>query len=136
MTASSESVNEGSSEEVETVRVQIWSDDQDANNNAADDVITATPGEAVLWRDAVENTSNSVKIAVHPDDTPATVEVYTSESLHPATETFEQGRVNGEYWDGPLEYGLTYTTDEEPQPVTVEVSEQVLFLVTKPPRLQ
>lgn len=134
MRASSDSVGEGSTDDVETVRVRVWSAGEETENKDAGDVITVTPGEAVLWRDAVEDTSETISVAVHPDDAPATVEVYTSDSLGPATETFEEGCVDGAYWDGPLGYGATFTSNEEQQPVTVDVDGRVLFLVSKSSR--
>lgn len=133
MTASSASVGDSGTGNDETVRVRVWGDGEYGGDGSdPDEVVTLPVGEAVLWEDDVAYANASLGIDVHPADGPATVEVYTSDSARSPEETFQQGCVDGGYWDGPIEYGLSYEHEHETPPCEIDVSGRVLFLVKTP----
>lgn len=133
MTASSTSVGGSGTDDSETVRVRTWDDTNDTvTESDPDEVVTLPVGEAVLWEDDVAYANESLRIDIHPADAPATLEVYTSDSARSPSETFHEGCVDGEYWDGPIKYGLSYEHEHETPPSEIDVNGRVLFLVTTP----
>ena len=92
VTVTPDSVDEADETDTNTVRVRIWKGHETPDGGFTgdpDEVITLTPGTPVLWQDNPDYHSPQLGIDIHPDDTPGTIELYTSDSTQTASGTFK-----------------------------------------------
>lgn len=119
---------------VSEYRIRIWkgrNPDGEDYQGEPDEVVTVTAEDPVLWQDDPHYHSPPIGIDIHPDDGPATLEVYTSDSVHPADPRYSENYVDESYWDGPMERGLSYPGDHDYRPFGCEIWGRVLFYVVE-----
>lgn len=119
-------------DDVEEYRIRIWkfrNPDGEDYQGEPDEVVTVKEDDPVVWQDDPHYHSPPIGLDIHPEDGPATLEVYTSDSVHSPSGRQSAGYVDTDYWDGPMERGLTYPEDHDFQPFGCEVWGRVLFFV-------
>lgn len=111
-------------------RVRIWkgrNPDGEDYQGEPDEVVTVTEETTNVWQDDPRFDSGPIGLDVHPEDCPATLRVYTSDSVRspPGIDS----HVDEGYWDGPMEQGLPWPADHDSPPFGCEVWGRVLFFV-------
>lgn len=108
-------------------RIRIWKGDYDEDDDP-NEIIELEDNSTYIWQDDPYYHSGSLGIDLHPDDCPATLNVYTSESVrsppNPSSDWVEKA-----YWDGPIERGLGYPEDHDYPPFGFEIWGRVMFYV-------
>lgn len=89
----------------DTIRVRIWHGRYDDYPNEPDEVLELPAEQNVVWQDDPWYDSGSIAFDVHPEDTPATVFIYTNDSVR------EPHKDDLGEWDGPIERGLEFDAD-------------------------
>lgn len=111
-------------------RIRIWHGRYDDYPEEPDEIITVEAAGCHLWEDDPYFDSGPVGFDIHPEDAPATLNVFTSDSVRPADPRYdESGYVDHSYWNGPIERGLSYPEDHDYPPFGCEVWGRVLFQV-------
>lgn len=115
-------------------RVRIWKGSPDVGEKSdqaawgePDEIVTVSEETPHVWQDDPRYRSPTIGLDIHPEDAPATLEVYTSESVR--SPPGYDNHVEKGYWDGPMEQGLTYPGDHEIPPFGCEVWGRVMFFV-------
>ena len=81
-----------------------------------------------VWQEDPHYHSPPIGLDIHPDDRPAKLNVYTSESVR--SPPGYDNHVETGYWDGPIERGLPFTSPEGEVPsFGCEVWGRVMFFV-------
>lgn len=101
---------EKTGERTDGVRVVITYTESDGDGY--DEVIPVQPGTPFVWKSDPLYHSPSLSIGIHPDDRPAHLGVYTSESVR--SPPGYESHVERGYWNGPIEQGLAYDSEEVP----------------------
>lgn len=112
----------------ETYRVRIWKG-RGHRDGPPDEVVTVEEETPFVWQDDPRYHSPKIGIDIHPDDCPATLYVYTSDSIH--SPPGYDSHVEKAYWDGPMEQGLPYPDEHGLPPFGCEVWGRVMFFVEK-----
>jgi len=125
----SENNNEKSS--LETYRVQIYEGREERENweDAEPSYTVECDSETpTVFVDDPHYHSPPLGLAIHPDDRPAELGVYTSDSVR--SPPGYENHVETGYWDGPIESGLPFTSPtDEIRPFGCEVWGRVMFFV-------
>lgn len=111
-----------------TYRVRIWRGRYDEYPDEPDETVEIPENTVHVWQND-PHFHQAVALDLHPEDTPATLNVYTSESVR--SPPGYDSHVELGYWDGPIERGLTFDSaryDEYP-PFGCEVGGRVMFYV-------
>lgn len=111
-------------------RIRIWkgrNPDGDDYTGEPDEVVTVQEGTPHVWQDDPNYHSPPIGIDIHPDDCPATLNVYTSESVR--SPPGYASHVEEAYWDGPVEQGLPFPENHDAPPFGCEVWGRVMFYV-------
>jgi hypothetical protein len=117
--------------EAETIRVQVYETREEVDNwedTEPRHTVPVEPETPFVFVDDPHYHSVSLGLSIHPDDRPAELGVYTSDSVHdpPGYEN----HVETGYWDGPMERGLRFTSPEgEVRPFGCELWGRVMFFV-------
>lgn len=110
-----------------TVRVRIWDKWADDYSDKPDEIVTVERDDPHLWQDDPYFDSGAAAFDIHPGDTPATLYIYTNDSVRPAP---VGNRVDTAAWDGPVERGLPFDEDYTGgPPFGCQIWGRVLFLV-------
>jgi len=109
------------------IRVRIWDRYHDDYPQDADRTLEIEPKTPYVW---IEDPYTTVQGAfdIHPDDVPATLNIYTSESVRgpPGYDN----HVETGYWDGPVERGLDFGESYDgSMPFGCEVWGRIMFFV-------
>lgn len=111
-------------------RVRIWkggTPPDEHHEGDPDEVVEVEEETPHVWQDDPRYTSPPLGIDVHPDDCPATLNVYTSESVR--SPPGYESHVETSYWDGPMERGLDHHADHDYPPFGCSVYGRVMFFV-------
>jgi len=71
--------------------------------------------------------SKPLGLDIHPEDRPATLNVYTSESVR--SPPGYENHVETGYWNGPIEQGLHYSGETDAPPFGCTIWGRVMFFV-------
>lgn len=113
-------------------RIRIWkgrNPDGEDYTGEPDEVITLEAGEPHVWQTDPHYHSPPIGLDIHPDDCPATLEVYTSDSVHDSSGRQATNYVDESYWNGPMERGLTYPDSHDYRPFGCEIWGRILFFI-------
>lgn len=113
--------------ETDNVRVRIWFGDYEEGTEP-DEIVTVEPSTTHIWKQN-PHFHGSIAIDIHPDDCPATLEMYTSDSIHEPPQY--DNHVEKGYWNGPIEQGLDFHKNDQRPPFGCEVWGRQLFFVKK-----
>lgn len=115
----------------ESIRVRIWHGRYDDYPDHPDEMVELTPGEPGLWQDDPWYDSGPVAFDIHPDDTPATLYIYTNDSVR--APPVSGSRVDTAEWGRAIERGLEFDAEryDEHPPFGCEVWGRVLFMAEK-----
>lgn len=117
----------------DSYRIRLWmgrNPDGDDYQGEPDATIRVEGQTPYLWQDDPHFHSPPMGMDIHPEDCPATLEVFTSDSVHPADPRYkDSGYVDESYWNGPMERGLYYPADHDYSPFGCEIWGRVLFYV-------
>ena len=108
-------------------RVRAWLGSHYEDGGEPDEVTPILADDPHLWRDDPWFDSGRAAFDIHPDDLPATLYIYTNDSVRSPP---VGNPVDTSEWDGPVEDGLLF--DEEydgDRPFGCEVWGRVLFVV-------
>lgn len=111
-------------------RVRIWKGRTPAGEDyqgEPDEIVTVEEETPAVWQDDPHYHSGGIGIDIHPEDAPATLGVYTSDSVH--SPPGYDDHVEMDYWDGPVEQGLTWPGNHDYPPFGCEVWGRVMFFV-------
>ena len=113
----------------DTYRVRIWHSYYDEYPDEPDETVEVEAEAPYLWKDDPYFDSGSCAFDIHPDDAPATLEIYTSESVR--SPPGYDNHVETAYWNGPVERGLPFDPERYDgyPPFGCEVWGRVLFYV-------
>lgn len=113
-----------------TYRVRIWHSYHDEYPDTPDETVEVKAETPHLWKDDPRFNSGPCAFDLHPDDTPATLEIYTSESVR--SPPGYENHVETAYWDGPVERGLLFDSEQydDRPPFGCEIWGRVLFYVS------
>lgn len=117
-------------DETDQYRIRIWkgrNPDGEDYQGEPDEIVTVSAETVHVWQDDPHYHSPPVAFDVHPDDCPATLNVYTSESVR--SPPGYDNHVETGYWDGPMERGLAYSANHDFPPFGCEVWGRVMFFV-------
>lgn len=107
-------------------RVRIWkgrNPDGEDYQGEPDEVVTVTEDEPHIWQDDPYYHSPPIGLDIHPDDGPATLNVYTNDSVR------EPSPRDISAWNGPMERGLPHPEAHDYPPFGCEVWGRVMFVV-------
>ncbi len=119
--------------ESQTIRVRIWDDNYEYGVSPGelgdpDKLVEVEPKTVHIWQDNPHYHSPSMGIDIHPDDRPAGLNIYTSDSIHSPPDAGGNYVEEG-YWDGPVEGGLDYDGNSDIPPFGCELWDRVMFFV-------
>jgi len=128
------------SEETETTdestyRIRIWKGrnaDGDDYAGEPDEIVTVEEKTPHIWQEDPHYHSPPLGFDIHPDDCPAELNVYTSDSVR--SPPGYESHVELGYWDGPIEQGLMFPEGHEYPPFGCEVWGRVMFFVKEDDR--
>lgn len=110
-----------------TYRVRIW-EGRDGRDDEPDEVVEVSEETPHVWQDDPYYHSPPIAIDLHPDDCPATLNVYTSESVR-SPPGYESHVETGYWGPRPIEGGLPFPADHDYEPFGCEVWGRVMFFV-------
>lgn len=90
----------------DTYRVRIWHGTNPDTDAEPDEVIEVPAETTHVWQDDPHFHSPPLDIDIHPDDAPATLGIFTSESVR--SPPGYDNHVETSYWQGPVEQGLAF----------------------------
>jgi|AntDeeMetagen681_2_1112603.scaffolds.fasta_scaffold09465_5 hypothetical protein len=111
-------------------RVRVWkgrNPDGEDYQGDPDEIVTVSAETPFVWQEDPHYHSPSIGIDLHPEDAPATLNVYTSDSVR--SPPGYDSHVETGYWNGPMEQGFSYPEDHEYPPFGCEVWGRVMFFV-------
>ena len=115
-------------EQQKAYRVRIWEGYQDVYSDEPDKVIQVAPETPFIW---IGNPRAVFRGAfdIHPDDAPATLNIYTSDSVYEPPGYDDH--VETGYWDGPVERGLPFDPEryDDYPPFGCEIRGRLMFFV-------
>lgn len=109
------------------VRVRIWRGRYDEYPDDPDEIVPVEPETPHVWQANPRYHSPPLGIDVHPADGPATLNIYTSDSVR--SPPGYDSHVERSYWDGPVERGLPFPADHDYPPYGCELWDRVMFFV-------
>lgn len=111
-----------------TYRIRIWHKYYEEYPDEPDEVVTVEEGDPHVWKDDPWFDSGATAFDIHPEDAPATLSIYTNDSVRPAP---VGDHVDTAAWDGPIERGLSFRSEGRGslQPFGCQVWGRVLFVV-------
>ena len=107
-----------------TYRVRIWDKWYDEYPDEPDETVELEADARLLWQDDPWYDSGPIAFDIHPDDAPATLYIYTNDSVRkPPLQPSEWGR--------PVERGLPFDPDlyDDYPPFGCEIWGRVMFVV-------
>lgn len=107
-------------------RIRIWKG-RDNYQEPPDEVIEVNGETPYVWQDNPHYHSPPLGFDIHPDDCPATLNVYTSDSVR--SPPGYDSHVETAYWGRPIERGLSFPEDHEYPPFGCKVWGRVMFFV-------
>jgi hypothetical protein len=111
-----------------TYRVRIWDGYHDEYPDEPDSIVTVPEETPTVW---IPDPHAAFRGAfdIHPDDAPANLEIYTSDSVR--SPPGYESHVETGYWDGPVEKGLPFDPEryDEYPPFGCEIWGRVMFYV-------
>lgn len=105
------------------IRVRVWNEYYDEYPEQPDETVAVEPGEPHIWQDDPWFDSGAAAFDIHPEDAPATLYIYTNDSVRePPLQPSE--------WGGPVERGLPFDPDRDDgyPPFGCEVWGRVMFV--------
>lgn len=116
----------------DTIRVRVWHGYPDRGDylepeawGEPDEVVEVPVEEVYVWQNE-PRWRRKIGVDIHPDDGPAKLDVFVSDSVHgPPDEG--SSRVERGYWDGPIEGGFGYPPEHEYPPFATELGGRVAF---------
>lgn len=112
---------------IATYRIRIWHKYYGGYPDEPDEVVTVEADDPHVWKDDPWFGSGAAAFDIHPDDLPATLYIYTNDSVRQPP---VGGHVDTAEWDGPVERGLPFDTEYGgDKPFGCQVWGRVLFLV-------
>lgn len=105
-------------------RIRIWKGSYNEKNNLdPDEIIDWVEGDPYVWQDDPYYSSGRLAFDIHPEDCPATLNIYTNDSVRkPHPHDFSE-------WNGPVEGGLAFPGDHDWRPFGCEIWGRVMFVV-------
>lgn len=117
------------SEDAGSYRVRIWHGRYDDYPDTPDETFTVQEETPTLYQDDPWYSSGPIAFDIHPQDAPATLYVYTNDSVRdpPVQETY----IDTAEWGRPIECGLPFDPEryDDYPPFGCEVWGRVLFYV-------
>jgi len=109
-------------------RVRVWDGYHDEYPDEADSIVKVDGETPHIWIDDPHVTFRGA-FDIHPDDAPATLNIYTSDSVR--SPPGYDNHVEKAYWDGPIERGLPFDREryDNYPPFGCEVWGRVMFFV-------
>ena len=111
-------------------RIRVWNGSHYEDGGDPDEIITVATDEPHLWQDDPYFDSGRAAFDIYPADTPATLYIYTNESVRPPP---VGSYIDTAVWDGPVERGLPfpeeYGDSEVVKPFGCQVRGRVLLNV-------
>lgn len=111
-----------------TYRIRIWHSYYDDYPDEPDEIVEVTEETPHLWQDDPHFNSGPMAVDIHPDDAPATLYIYTNDSVR--TPTVYDNHVDS-VWGKAVERGLPFDPEryDEYPPFGCEVWGRILFYV-------
>jgi hypothetical protein len=111
------------------VRIRIWHKYYDEYPDEPDETVTVEYDDPHLWQDDPWFDSGPTAFDVHPDDAPATLYIYTNDSVR--APPVQENHIDTAEWGRPIERGLPFDPEryDDYPPFGCEVWGRVLFLV-------
>ena len=112
----------------DTVRIRIWHAFYDEYPDEPDEVVEVSEETPHLWQDDPWFESGPCALDIHPDDAPATLYIYTNDSVRKPP--IPDNHVDG-VWGTPVERGLPFDPEryDDHPPFGCELWGRVLFFV-------
>lgn len=109
-------------------RVRIWDGYYDGYPDGPDTTVTVESETPHVWIKDPHTTFRGA-FDIHPDDAPATLNIYTSDSVRPPPGY--DNHVETGYWNGPVERGLPFDPEryDDYPPFGCEVWGRVMFFI-------
>lgn len=107
------------------IKVRVWHGRYETYPDQPDETITLPLDENVLWQDDPWYDSGPIAFDIHPEDAPATLYIYTNDSVRPPHKD-DVGM-----WSDPVERGLPFDPDryDKYPPFGCEIWGRVLLRV-------
>ncbi len=112
----------------ETYRIRIWHDYYDDYPDEPDETVSVEAESPHVWQDDPYYSGKGA-FDIHPDDAPATLYIYTNDSVREPP--VYDNHVETAAWDGPIEQGLPFDPEryDDYPPFGCEVWGRILFWV-------
>lgn len=126
----SRNTTDGSTGGADRFRVRIWkgrNPDGEDYQGEPDEIVEIDEETPYVWQNDPHYHSPPIGVDIHPNDCPATLNIYTSESVR--SPPGYDNHVETAYWDGPVEQGLPYPEEHNDPPFGCEVWGRVMFFV-------
>lgn len=111
----------------ENYRVRVWDKGHYGEDGGPSETIPLEASSPHLWQDDPYYDSGTAAFDIHPDDLPATLYIYTNDSVRkpPVGEYIDTS-----FWDGPVESGLPFDNEYDGEtPFGCQVWGRVLLVV-------
>ena len=112
----------------DTYRVRIWNGFHDEYPEEPDETVKLYAEENFIWKYEPRQTFRGA-FDIHPDDAPATLYIYTSDSVRSPPEY--ESHVERGYWGEPVERGLPFDPEryDDYPPFGCEIWGRVMFWI-------